>query len=440
MRAMGLFLAALSLLGVICSADGSFWVGTSVSGSLSDLPAAVQLGSTHARLYVLWRYTQGRMDEWNPLMTVDKVRSNLSLISEWSSAQNWAAMDHYVGSVVQTGSITPIIEVFEGTVFGLPRINRNGTEELFDPNVVGVEVYLGYMYIVARATARRYSAAPYNVRLWQIENELNEAYLAGFAGQRIEKIANNVWREPKFLTTVLEVLREAVLTESPQSQVTMNFHTDISKKFHEIAFLPGFYLDALDWWAHLLDFIAIDAYPNMLVAEPIHPEIVGERVQLCRQALSKLGMPTKQVLVMETGYPLVAESLQTNKSLSMYLNFSDGNQADYAYQTVYAIQRAGGSGVIWFSTTPTAGMIPPGGYFTLDDAEAMKLVGEAYLDSNAIPIALWMAEPNHWNYVRTRFAKLFGAIDDNWGVLDKQAQPRPAFYALQKAYKELSAN
>ena len=84
--------------------------------------------------------------------------------------------------MVEVLKITPIIEVFEGTTYGLPNyINEKGESVMFDPNNVGAQVYQAYMYRYTRALVRRYiQKYPGKIFFYQIENELNEAYLAGF--------------------------------------------------------------------------------------------------------------------------------------------------------------------------------------------------------------------------------------------------------------------
>jgi hypothetical protein len=37
----------------------------------------------------------------------------------------------------------------------------------------------------------------------------------------------------------------AIKDEQPNSQLTLNFHTDVPKMVHEALFLDGFYLDAV---------------------------------------------------------------------------------------------------------------------------------------------------------------------------------------------------
>jgi hypothetical protein len=72
-----------------------------------------------------------------------------------------------------------------------------------DPNLIGVDLYLAYQYRFARAAVKRYKSV---TKLWQIENELNEAFLACLAGQRYLNLSSaNVWKQMDFLTTLLQV-------------------------------------------------------------------------------------------------------------------------------------------------------------------------------------------------------------------------------------------
>lgn len=100
--------------------------------------------------------------------------------------------------------------------------------------------------------------------MWQTENELNEAWLAAFSGQRREDISG-AWRKWSFLTTLLSTLRAAVKDEDPNGMTTMNFHTDIPKIAHDALFLKGFYLDAVEDWYSMMDLISFDAFVVFLL-------------------------------------------------------------------------------------------------------------------------------------------------------------------------------
>jgi hypothetical protein len=394
----------------------------------------VDLGATHVRLYVLWRYVQPHLASINTSITVDYVRANPRAIDDWaeSSGVEWSGMDAYVASAVASG-LHPIVEVFEGTTYGLPRL-ANGS--IADPAILGEERYLGYMYMVARGIARRY-VFRHNVTLFQIENELNEAFLAGFAGQRYFVLGHETpWNNWDFLGRVLALLYEAVHLEQPSgAQATMNLHSDIALGFHKLMHVRGFYLDALRDWLPYMDFVSLDAYPNMLTAAPLAPQIVGERITAIRQVLESLGCGDKRIVVMETGFPVLAPALQANGSqVPDVLNFSDARQAEYATAVVESVSAAGGNGLIWFDVVRSPGYTPPGGSFTPEDQEAFQRIGELYLDDRALPMMEWALDPFHWSYLRNRLPAMLTEIDGNWGVLLPDGSTRPAFDALKAAF------
>jgi hypothetical protein len=197
-----------------------------------------------------------------------------------------------------------------------------------------------------------------------------------------QKWVGNDWNDWNFLTDLLKTLRMAVLDEDPSAQTTMNFHTDVSKKFHDLSFIRGFYLDAMKDWLSLMDFVTLDAYPNMVVATPIETSILGDRI---RQIRSVVG-DEKVIFVMETGYPVDAV---TNTSAPVDLQFTEELQCEYINTMVTEVLQAGGNGVLLFGIWKSKGMSPPGGFYTEEDAEAMKLLGEAYLDDRAAPLLEW---------------------------------------------------
>lgn len=148
---------------------------------------------------------------------------------------NWHVTDSRVLDYVNAG-IVPIIEVSEGTTNGLPTYKG----EVADPNVIGADLYLAYQYRFARAAVNRYKKYCY---LYQIENELNEAWLAGFAGQRRLDLGG-YWRNTTFTTQLLSVLNSAVKDEQPEAWTTTNLHTDIPEFVHQALSLPGYFVDA----------------------------------------------------------------------------------------------------------------------------------------------------------------------------------------------------
>lgn len=408
--------------------------GTSLSTSLSDLPAAVELGATHARLYVQWRYIQPVLHgPVNATFTLDYVRAHPECIDAWAEDAeadvSWTAMDEYVNRVVAAG-IVPIIEIGEGTIYGLPRLGTSGGKPA-DPHLLGEAVYLGHVYRYARATVRRYARV---CSMWQIENELNDAWLEGLAGQRLAEVFDSPWRNFSFLTAVLATLHEAVKVESPSSQTTMNLQTDVSQEFHRLVGLDeAFYMNALARWMPFFDFVSIDAYPNMVISEPIHAEVVGERVARIRQWLDLHNHSSVSLIVMETGYPVNAPSVHSQYPST---NFTEALQAAYCTAVVHSIARNGGNGLVYFETRPSDGMLPPGGDYTRQDAEAFAVLGDLFLEDRAGPILAWLLDPVNWEYVRGRLPALVTQINgQGFGLVRSEDMSyRPALAALRAAF------
>ena len=164
-----MFLFALFAL---CSAS-TWYLGGGDSGSVASARAVMSSGATHVRVYLLWRYVQQTVKPPLENISVSELRSNFTKVAEWAAMQNWGELDRRIG-LYANSSIEIIGEVTEGTTSGLPSFN--GT--FFDPNVVGKDLYLAYVYRAARATVSRYKN---RVKFWQIENELNEAWVARWA-------------------------------------------------------------------------------------------------------------------------------------------------------------------------------------------------------------------------------------------------------------------
>lgn len=417
---------------------GPPWLGGSVRDMPSDYVTMAALGATAGRVYAPWAYIQPRVSSVNSSLTVSAVQANPSMVGEWAAAQNWAVVDERVNSMLGTGVTTLILEIGEGTSDSLPQLNQT----YVDPNVVGTDCYLGYMYLYGRATIERYCAHQ-ALTLVQLENELNEAWLESIAGIRVFRFASNAWRDFDFLTQLLGVLKLAVLDGAAAAGcarplVTTNLHTDVAEWVHTVLDLPGYFVQAATAWAPLLDVLAMDAYPSMLVAEPCQDGVIGARVAAIRSA-SGGSMP---VLVMETSYPACGGS-NCSVPFASSVNFTESNQASCAVAMLDATFAAGGSGFLWFVVSSTEGMIPPVGGYSAEDVAAMQMLATLYQDHEDPLIALeWLASPSHIEYLQTgRLAEILKAIGQGFGMTNSlTGQQRPVFEALQTAFARLRAH
>ena len=277
--------------------------------------------------------------------------------------------------------------------------------------------------------------------LYQIENELNEAFLSSIYGQRLFSF---VWGNWTFVTELLATLRMAVKDEDPSALVTMNFHTDVPKAAHDLLHLPGYYLDAVVEWRSYLDVVALDAYPNMYVATPVMPEVVGERIQAVRRALqpnASLSAPLPAIMIMETGFPVLHGNTTTfsnGTELPPELMWSEAHQAAYITGLVDAVRAASGAGVLYFDFGPSNGMLPPkGGYTTGDEQVLTELALLLENKTNFEQVLVWLLEDNHlWETIeRAPFFLERADAEGGWGLLDENMKPREGFRALQRAYR-----
>ena len=356
----------------------------------------------------------------NTSLTIAELKAHpKELIYDWADSKKWTWSDKEVHSLVDAG-LEPLIEIGEGTYNGLPRYS--GT--IADPSVIGVDLYLAYQYRFGRAAARRYKG---KARIWQIENELNEAFLSGFMGQRL---VAGIWGNWTFLTTLLHTLKDAVRAEIPDAHITMNFHTDVPKIVHEQLDLPGYYEDAVQDWASVFSILSFDAYPCMYIADPQRAFIVGDRLEKIKQA-AKVNETGMKVFVMETGYPVDAPG---NHPPDALLNFSDHNQAIYIRESVKAVKNRGGHGYFFFKLVADAGMTQPPGGYTPEDESMFAAIRNFLITKNETALIEWLLEPGDLEEAITRASKFMSAPGNGWGLLDQDNTKREGFYALRDAF------
>lgn len=426
-----LVLFGATLLALSVSGAPAFMRGLSSAGNDAASVALMgDVGATHVRRYIMWGSFIPELStlETNLSLTALK-RDPEALIYNWADANiNWAYGDEQV-DLLAAQNITAVVELSEGTHYGLPRYN--GTYA--DPSIIGLDLYLAYQYRFCRAAVHRYKDK--NVHLYQIENELNEAWLSGFYGQRL---VTDVWKNWTFLTELLVTLKDAVKDEDPTAKVTMNFHTDVPQMVHQILKFPGYYTDAIASWQSVLDVIALDAYPNMYVASPIASGNVSSRVATALAVVNH----TKEVFVMETGYPVNADDNQL-RNVSMdwakALNFSTASQAAYISKVVGEVKDAGGAGLFYFKFTPTAGMEPPAGGYTSED-EAMFVAIRNLLWTNDVDgLIAWLLQPGSIGEVLKRASYFMGEPDKaGWGLMELNGAKRLGYYALKTAFHSLA--
>jgi hypothetical protein len=169
-------------------------VGSSWRADLNslDLDKIISIGSTHVRLYCHFSYIIPVLDNIDTTVSVDNVKTNFDYYeTELNKMANWKMMDSYISTIVNNTKLIPIIELGEGTISALPKFapsnyfaNNNtnnyrdhditqlfslyfpsksshtlkneadntnsSTLTVFDPNIVGINLYLGYIYLYVR--------------------------------------------------------------------------------------------------------------------------------------------------------------------------------------------------------------------------------------------------------------------------------------------------
>ena len=377
------------------------------------------MNTSHSRLYLHWSFIQPTIEQLEPNLTVASLRADPSLVYEWAATvPNWSVHDQAVAALV-IANITPIGEVGEGTIGGLPLYNGKTA----DPSIIGADLYLAYMYRYSRAVVNRFKA---HIGIWQIENELNEAYLSMFSEQRFLHPVHTPWGNWTFLTTLLGTLRDAVKDEQGTGLVLQNLHSDISEHVHEELRLPGYFLDAAVQWQSLLDIVAFDAYPNYYGAMPILASVVGNRTNALRQVLPA-HVP---VLLMETGYPVMQPNLT---DLPAVTNFTEANQGAYAYEAAKGVYENGGMGFLFFKVEPDTGMSPPPGGFTLADIELLDTIALLYNEQKVSIMIAYLLQHGSVEEIITRL-QYFVNYDQAWGAIRADGSYRPAVAALKFAF------
>jgi len=362
--------------------------------------------------------------------------------------RNWSMLDDVVKRSLDL-SMEPIIEIGEGTWWCLPQFNK--TKYSMDPNEIGKTKYLTYMYAFSRAVVMRYSGEESRrmfgrrvatrsagddannllddqpaITLYQIENELNEAYFSSLIGWRKFKLLGNVWNDWDFLTELMEMLHTAVKDECETCLATQNLHTDLSAEVHRLTFVHGFYLDAIRNWHSYMDFISFDSYPNYYVSQPLLPEVLGDKVAAIREVLKDLGEDQKKVIVMETGYAVS----NLTSDLPASLNFTQEHQYEWIHRAVQSIIKAGGDGILYFNAVKSPGVTAPPGGYTTQDAKAMEMLARLSSESDVLAAIEWLSHPSNWSYLKDRMPILAGSIEAGWGLLEMDGTPRLGLKAM----------
>lgn len=173
--------AAVLLLMVVCEMEAKKWTGGFVKSTsikmdnLKYLSQLKALNVSHVRVYATWKSIEPSLPFPLPPLDLAVLRNTSDQwLPQYSAQVDWTSLDSYVTTLVKNG-IEPLIEIGEGTNWCLPSFNGG----IADPASLSPDQYLAYLYRYSRAVVHRYKN---DVSLWQIENELNEAFLESLIG------------------------------------------------------------------------------------------------------------------------------------------------------------------------------------------------------------------------------------------------------------------
>lgn len=346
--------------------------------------------------------------------------TNAERVSEFLRTHDFHVFDERLHEMLDAG-IEAIPIVGHGYATTMPSMGdvRAG------PDVLGREEYLARQYLVTRATVERYDGdgiddepTHLRVRIWQTENELNQAFLAAMLGQRDPTrldALSSLWRRWDFLTELLETLRKAVLDADPTALTTQNFHTDIHEDINRSFSLPA-WRDAIRMWRDQMDIVSFDAYPNYYRATPLRASVLETRTREIRELAE--GRP---VMLLETGYA----------SGPSELSFNEENQGAYMRDAFDAARRAGVAGFFWFGTRTSESSDVA---ITSDDLVAVENIARAFDDGDVATLSSYILESNDGG---DHLASVIGSVESYAGLVRADGSPKPAYEILRSIATEI---
>lgn len=367
---------------------------------------------------IAWKEVMPEIPEKN--LTVADVDNNPQLIIDLIKKVNWEGIDNKILTFINEG-ITPFTIVGHGYIESMPLYKG----ELLTPDAIGKENYLGYLYLYARAVVEHFNGdGEYDasngaiIKYWQMDNELNQAYLTALWGWRIpayEKGLNSAWRDWNFVTNILKTLYKAIKTEDPNAITTMNFHTDIPPEVNHILGTPS-WEESILLWRGYMDIISMDAYPNYYSPTPVKGYVVGERVTRIKELVCG-----KPVMVMETGYPRGPEEL----------GFNGNYQKEYIESAFYSAYSAGAVGFMQFGVLSTGTHTTQ---ITEEDIENLEMVTKLFDKGRSGILLIWALKNK--DYIFDHFLDVLKTVEYYWGVVGANDYYYPGYYVLKEIGKK----
>lgn len=381
-------------------------------GSETALPWLQRLGVQWTRVNVGWKHLTPTVIE--PSLHLDEVRGNFERVRQLSSKIDWTPVDERLRSVLRCG-IRSIVIVGHGYNSNYAGLNGHPAY----PDRIGREQYLAQMYWTVRAVVERYDgdgiddAPGIVIKIWQTENELNEAGWTAAWGWRQPVWLDGLrsaWSDWNFLTRLLQTLHQAVKDADPEALTLMNFHTDLPAWMSRLAGERG-WLQAVREWSPYMDIIGMDAYPNYFDPLPVAGEAVGKRVALIKT------VSNKPVYIIETDYP-------TGPAI---LGFLPENQAQFVRDSYQSARAAGAEGYFKFSVVSS----PESHKVTITEADVARVhwIRPCLKNRRWIRLIGWAL--THTDYIHSHFLAVLQAVEGYWGVVTPDGNPNPAFEELR---------
>jgi hypothetical protein len=392
-----------------------FMLGESQGGT-SEVPLVAELlgPGRWMRGQVTWKQVEPEIPLGEQRLTVAEVDANPGMIHDYILNHNWSASDDFLAAM-KAYELQPIMVVGLGNTNALP--NFNGGPAI--PDRLGKENYLGHIYLYARATIERYNGdgvddAPGGlvVKYWQLENELNQAFLEALWGWRspsFQEALGSAWQSWSFLTDLLHTLSRAVQIEDPEALTTTNFHTDIPASINQGLFLPS-WQESIRRWVSYVDFITITALPNYYRAYPVKGETLEQKVT----EASEMGC-RKPVVVIEACY----------SSGPAERGYSEAYQAEFIQEAYDASVRAGAQGFFFFGIRTAEHHTVE---ITQKDLDNLAYIGALFDEGNFLGL-IWFALRN-MEYIQDHFVYVLWSVEPYWGLIRTDGSHKPGWDVL----------
>lgn len=356
-----------------------------------------------------------------PGLRLKDVMGNEEKVRELSSRANWEASDQRIRSLL-AHSIRPVPIVGHGYKQFYAKVNGQSAH----PDRIGRDHYLAQMYWSVRATVERYDgdgvddAPGIVIKVWQLENELNQAGLtAGWGWREPTWIRGLVsaWNDWGFLTRLLKTLHQAVMDADPEALTFMNFHTDVPDNISRLVGARP-WLQAVQQWKGYMEIIGFDAYPNYYSPDPVRGAVIGERARLIKEATN---MP---VWVIETDYPAGPAER----------GFTPEKQAEFLRTSFDAARAAGVDGYFKFYMI---GSDSHDTEITEQDLENLAAIVPLWENGKTLKLLDWGIL--HAGYVNSHFLDVVKTVEGYWGMVSPPGEKKPAFQVMRDIADEVAA-